>query len=152
RRPAARQAQRRLATDQAAAFSRRALELAAAAAEPDPRLRCSLLIDLGDAERRSGQHAARNTLLEAVDSAIELKDGDSAARAAIGSGRGIFSVAGEIDSERLSALRRTLALVGPGRTAQRARLLAALGAQLLFDRGRFPAARASAAELELARE
>src|SRR5262249_58258537 len=82
-RAAAAQAQARLANDQAAAFYRRALELAAAAAEPDPRLRCSLLIDLGDAERRSGQHAPRNTLLQAGATPVQLQDGDSPARAPI---------------------------------------------------------------------
>jgi class 3 adenylate cyclase len=151
-RAAAAQAQARLAHDQAAAFYRRALDLAAAAAEPDPRLRCALLIDLGDAERRSGQHAARSTLLEAVDCALELSDGDSAARAVIGAGRGIFSRAGEIDTERVAALRRTLDLLGPGRTAQRARVLAALSAELPFDDDPSAAERASDEALEIARE
>jgi hypothetical protein len=151
-RAAAAHAQSSLANDQAAAFYRRALDLAAAATQPDPQLRCALLIDLGNAERRSGQHSARSTLLEAVDCALELSDGDSAARAVLGAGRGIFSQAGSIDSQRVAALRRTLELLGPGRTAQRASVLAALSAELTFDDDPSAAERASDEALEIARE
>jgi len=152
-RAAAAQAQAKLANDQAAAFYRRALDLAAAAAEPDPHLRCSLLIDLGHAERRAGQHAAPSTMLESVDCAPELSDGESAARAALGAGRGgMFSLAGAIDTERVTALRRTLDLVGPGRTAQRARLLAVLSSELTFDDDPLAAETASDEALEIARE
>src|SRR6266536_4788062 len=103
-------------------------------------------------DRRSSQHAARSTLLEAVDCAIELADGDSAARAVRGAGRGLFSVAGAIDTEQVTALRRTLDLLGPGRTAQRARLLATLSAELLFDDDPRAAERASDEALAIARE
>lgn len=152
-RAAAAQAQARLANDQAAALYRRAIQLAAQVAPPDPRLRCELLIDLGNAERRAGQPAARRTLLEAVDGALELSDGDSAARAALGAGRGgIFGLAGAIDAERVAVLRRTLDLVGPARTGQRARVLAALSAELLFDEDPSAAERASDEALEIARE
>ncbi len=150
---AAAQAQARLANDQAATLYRRGLELAAQVVPPDPHLRCELLIDLGNAERRAGQPAARRTLLEAVDCALELSDGDSAARAVFGAGRGgIFSMAGAIDAERVAVLRRTLELVGPARTAQRARVLAALSAELVFDKDPSAAERASDEALEIARE
>jgi class 3 adenylate cyclase len=153
-RAAAAQAQARLANDQAASLYRRALELTAHIASPDPHLRCELLIDLGNAERRAGQPAARRTLLEAVDCALELSDGDSASRAVFGAGRGgIFSLAGAIDAERVAVLRRTLELVGPAPTAQRARVLAALSAELVFDDEDPSAAeRASDEALEIARE
>jgi class 3 adenylate cyclase len=152
-RAAAAQAQARLANDQAATLYRRALDLAAQVVPPDPHLRCELLIDLGNAERRAGQPAARRTLLEAVDCALELSDGDSAARAVFGAGRGgIFSMAGAIDAERVAVLRRTLALVGPAHTAQRARVLAALSAELVFDEDPSAAERASDEALEIARE
>jgi class 3 adenylate cyclase len=152
-RAAAAQAQQRLANDQAAALYRRALDLADHAEPPDPHLRCDLLIELGNAERRAGLARARRTLLEAVDSAITLSDGVSAARAAFGAGRGgIFSMAGSIDTERVGVLRRTLDLVGPEATPQRARLLAALSAELLFDDDPTAAERASDEALQTARE
>lgn len=152
-RAAATQAQRRLANDQAAALYRRALDLADHAEPPDPHLRCDLLIELGNAERRAGLSRARRTLLEAVDSAITMSDGASAARAAFDAGRGgIFSMAGSIDTERVGVLRRTLDLVGPAPTPQRARLLAALSAELLFDDDPTAAERASDEALQIARE
>jgi hypothetical protein len=152
-RAAAAQAQQRLANDQAAALYRRALDLADQAEPRDPHQRCDLLIELGNAERRAGLPRARRTLLEAVDSAITLSDGASAARAAFGAGRGgIFNMAGSIDSERVGVLRRTLDLVGPDPTPQRARLLAALSAELLFDDDPTAAERASDEALRIARE
>jgi class 3 adenylate cyclase len=152
-RAAAAQAQQRLANDQAAALYRRALDLADHAEPPDPHQRCDLLIELGNAERRAGLPRARRTLLEAVDSAITLSDGASAARAAFGAGRGgIFNMAGSIDTERVGVLRRTLDLVGPDPTPQRARLLAALSAELLFDDDPTAAERASDEALRIARE
>lgn len=151
-RAAAAQALARLAHDQAAAFYRRALDLAAGSAAPDPRLRCALLIDLGNAERRSGQQTARTTLFEALDCALELSDGDSAAHAVLGTGRGIFSQAGAVDTERVAALRRTLDLLGPGPTPKRARVLAALSAELTFDDDPTAAVRTSDEALAIARD
>jgi hypothetical protein len=152
-RAAAAQSQRRLANDQAAALYQRALYLADQAEPPDPHLHCDLLIELGNAERRAGLPRARRTLLEAVDSAIAMSDGASAARAALGAGRGgIFSTAGSIDAERVGVLRRTLDLLGPEPTAERARMLAALSAELLFDDDPTAAERASDEALDIARE
>lgn len=152
-RAAGAQAQGRLANDQAAALYRRALNLAEHTHPAEPHLRCDLLIELGNAERRAGLPRARRTLLEAVDLAISMSDGASAARAAFSAGRGgVFGVAGTIDAERVGVLRRTLDVVGHDPTAQRARLLAALSAELLFDDDPKAARRTSDEALHIARE
>jgi class 3 adenylate cyclase len=150
-RRAGRQAEGRLGHDDAAGFYRRALRVAESAAADD-RLRCELLIELGDAERRSGQQGARRTLLDATRRAIDLGDGTLATRAVLGSGRGIFSLAGSVNTERVTALRDVLTLLGPEPTANRARVLAALSAELTFDDDRSAPESASDEALAIARE
>ena len=64
---------------------------------------------------------------------------------------GIFGVAGSIDTERVEVLRRTLAVLGREPTPQRARILAALSAELLFDEDPTAARRTSDEALGIAR-
>jgi class 3 adenylate cyclase/tetratricopeptide (TPR) repeat protein len=151
-RRAGRQAEASLGHDHAAAFYRRALQIAVSSPTVDDRLCCELLIEVGDAERRSGQKEARQTLLEATRRAIALGDGDLATRAVIGSGRGVFSRAGSLDVERVDALRDVLELLGPDRPGNRARILAALSAELIFDDDAEAAEVASDEALAIARE
>jgi class 3 adenylate cyclase len=151
-REAGRQAEVQLGHDHAAGFYRRALQLAAGGSVAERAQRCALLIDVGTAERRSGRQVARRTLLDATALALELGDRELATRAVLGSGRGIFSQAGSIDDERVGALREVLALVGTERTDLRARLLAALGAELIFDDEPGVAEAASDEALSIARE
>ena len=151
-RQAGRHAEARLGHDHAVGFYRRALTLLESLAAADERLRCELLIELGDAERRSGQQVSRRTLLEATDRAIALADGGLATRAVLGSGRGIFTEAGSVNAERVAALRDVLALLGPDRTSNRARVLAALSAELTFDNDPMAAPAASDEALSIARE
>ena len=132
-RRAARRAQSQLANDHAVRFYRRALQAVERMEPPDAGLRCDVLIELGTAERRSGLDSFRGTLLEATACAHELGDGTRAARAVLGASRGIFSIAGSIDNDRVQSLRRTLELIGTEPSAVRARLLATLGAELTFD-------------------
>ncbi|MGH9272434.1 MAG: hypothetical protein ACRDZ2_14295, partial [Ilumatobacteraceae bacterium] len=133
-RRAGRYAEVQRGNDHAAGFYRRALRLVEPSDDPaDRRLHCELMIELGDAERRSGQRLAGKTLLEATECAIAIGDDELATRAVLGSGRGIFSLAGSLDPQRVAALRRVLELLGADATDRRARVLAALSAELTFD-------------------
>ena len=151
-RRAGRRAEGQRGNEHAVGFYRRALTLVEPAATGSGRLRCELMIELGNAERRSGQGAARRTLLEATSCAIAIEDAPLATQAVLGSGRGIFSLAGSVDTERVAALREVLSLLGPERTEQRARVLAALSAELIFDDDPTAAHEASDEALSIARE
>src|SRR5581483_11417846 len=92
-----------------------------------------LLIALGEAQRRVGDTAHRETLLEASGLAVERGDAEAAARAAPANVRGpLSSAVGEIDRERVGALEAALAMVQHDDSPTRARLLAALGLELLY--------------------
>ncbi len=128
------QAEARLAHDQAVECYQRAFELLdKAGLGDDARLRCDLLIERGTAERRSGRESWRATLHQAAELSLDRGEGPRAARAVLGSSRGLFSRAGELDVERVGLLERTLGTLGGDPTPLRARLLASLGAELIFD-------------------
>src|SRR5438105_4000437 len=98
-----------LAHDEAAAYYRQALELLDPAARPDGEARrCELLIALGEAQRRTGDPAYRQTLLDAAGLADHLGDGDALARAVLANSRGFFSISGGVDAPRVAALERAL--------------------------------------------
>jgi class 3 adenylate cyclase len=122
-----------LAHDEAAAYYRQALELLDVAEGSADRQRIRLLIALGEAQRRAGDTAHRETLLEASRLATELGDADALARAALANTRGtLSSVIGEVDHERVAALEAALEVAGDDDTPTRARLLAALGQELTY--------------------
>ncbi len=118
-----------LAHDEALAYNHQALELLVS--QDDPR-RLELLISLGDAERRAGDPVHRQTLLEVARVAQRHGDVDALTRAALANNRGIYSVSGFVDQERVSVLEAALDGIGPSDTATRARLLAVLAAELGF--------------------
>ena len=151
-RRAGRRAEMQRGNEHAVGFYRRALTLVDPTATEFGRLRCELMIELGDAERRSGQRSARRTMLEATTCAIDIGDARLATQAVLGSGRGIFSLAGSVDAERVAALREVLTLLGSEPTEQRARVLAALSAELIFDDDPTVARDASDEALSIARE
>jgi class 3 adenylate cyclase len=127
-----------LAHDEAVVYYRQALELLAHGT-PDEGRRLDLLVALGDAQRRAGDPASRDTLLEAARLARVRGDADHLARAALTNTRGgYWSSAGTVDHERVATLEAALAAVGEAPTAVRARLLATLGIELSFtpDRAR----------------
>lgn len=132
-RRAARTAVDKTAHDVAAALYRRALEVLARVPGDADELRCALLFDLGAEERRAGIGASRATLIEATDLALRLGDIDLAVNACLGTGRGIFALAGGVEAERVALLERVLQRLGPEPSRGRARILAALGAELVFD-------------------
>jgi class 3 adenylate cyclase len=130
---AADQAVVRLAHEQAVALYRQALNLLGGATSDEKR--CDLLIVLGDAERRAGVAGHRETLLEAARLARHLSDGERLARAALAGTRGISSVLGEADEERVGVLEAAVE-AAPLHGPVRARLLAQLAAELVYGGGR----------------
>jgi predicted ATPase/DNA-binding SARP family transcriptional activator len=122
-----------LAHDEAVTYYRQALELLGAAPGSVEGRRLPLLIALGEAERRAGDTAHRETLLRACHLAAEQRDAVSLARAALANTRGVYASAiGEVDHERVAAFEAALDAVGGDDTPTRARLLAALAAEITW--------------------
>src|SRR5256885_8743964 len=122
-----------LAYDEAAAYYHQALELLAVAEGlPDDGRQVDLLIGPGEAQRRAGDPAHRETLLEAARLAADRGDADAQVRAVLANARGSYaSKVGEVDDERVAALEAALAVARPDDSPTRARLLGALGLELL---------------------
>ncbi|MEA2492351.1 MAG: hypothetical protein QOJ29_262, partial [Thermoleophilaceae bacterium] len=82
----------RLAYEQAAAHFRQTVDLIDAAGWPRLRhKRCDVVIAQGEAERRAGDPAYRQTLLDGARLAQELQDPERLARAALANNRGAYS-------------------------------------------------------------
>ncbi|MCA1844591.1 MAG: AAA family ATPase, partial [Actinobacteria bacterium] len=122
-----------LAHDEAVAYYRSALELLDAAdGHPDEGRRLTLLLALGEAQRRAGEPAHRETLLEAAHLADERGDAGALARAVLANRGGAWTATGGVDHERIAALRAALAAVPDDRLAVRAQLLGNLAAESTF--------------------
>jgi class 3 adenylate cyclase/tetratricopeptide (TPR) repeat protein len=126
------QAMGQLAHDQAVGYYAQTLELLAEAPNPDQASRTEALLALGEAQRRSGDAAFRETLLSAAALARQIGDTDRLVRAAIANGRGFWSMAGQVDRERIEVLEEALARLGDDDTPERARLLGRLASELMF--------------------
>ena len=100
---------------------------------PDAQ-RCDLLLRLGVAERQFPDGAFRETLLEAAEIARRLGDDQRLVACALANTRGMQSETGVVDEARIATLDAALAAVGDGDSADRARLLAAQGAELMYSR------------------
>jgi DNA-binding SARP family transcriptional activator len=111
-----------LAPAEALRWYRQALELWDQDPARDGRMRCELLLGLGEAERQAGDAAFRQTLLEAAGLAQDLDDGERLVRAALANNRGAPQ---GLDPERSAVVvDAALAAVGEADSAARARLLA----------------------------
>jgi tetratricopeptide (TPR) repeat protein len=144
-----------LAHDEAAAYYRSALDLLDAAGRPgdDPR-RLELLVSMGEAQGRAGDPGFRDTLLEAARLARDRGDADALARAALANRRGGLSIAGPVgvvDAEQVEALEAALSTLPTGDSPNRARLLAALGQELLYAGDRERRVRLSQEAVDMAR-
>jgi DNA-binding SARP family transcriptional activator len=125
-----------LAHDEAVTWLRQAVDLLEPGDDPS---RVGLLIALGEAERRAGDVAHRQTLLAAAGHARALGDTEGLARAAIANSPGSKpSVFGITDRERVAVLEAAVDAVGPADSPTRARLLAVLALELFHtgDRAR----------------
>lgn len=98
----------------------------------DPALQCDLLIGLGTAQRRLGDPAYRQSLLDASSLAYANGEGPRLIRAALENNRGGASASGEVDNERVEWLLLALDEAGDDDSADRARLLATLAAELSY--------------------
>jgi tetratricopeptide (TPR) repeat protein len=81
-----------------------------------------------------GEPAHRATLLDAAHLAQQLGDADSLARAALANSRGhLFTAWNIVDVDKVAALEAALEAVGSADSPLRARLLATLALELVFD-------------------
>jgi hypothetical protein len=97
----------------------------------DRGLRIDLLTGLGEAQRRMGDAAFRQTLLDAARLAAQHTEVDRLVRAVLANNRGVASTMGSVDAERLELLSTALDLVGPAASPQRANLLAVQALELV---------------------
>ena len=141
-----------LAHDEAALYYRQALDVQELTGGYDTSARLDLMIKLGEAQRRGGDPAHRDTLLGAGRLARELGDGAAAARAALANSRGFWSSVGRVDEDRVIALEAALELQGPEDGANRARLLATLAAEVTYGPDRTRTQSLSDEALQTARE
>jgi tetratricopeptide (TPR) repeat protein len=129
---------RLLAYEDAAAHFERALK-ALRVAGGDRRLRCELLLALGEAQDRAGDtEAARRTFEHAADAARELGDPEALGRAAIGFGGqwALVLTAGVADESLRGLLEEALVVLADDESALRAKVLGRLGLCLRFAGGR----------------
>jgi len=110
----------------------KALRLLDARPHVDPHRRCTLLVELGVAQRDTGDGTSRDVLLEAAALARELGATGLLVRAALSNTRGWASAAGSVDQERVDVLEAALAAVGEDDSADRARLLATLAVETSY--------------------
>ena len=94
--------------------------------------RIAALCGLGEAQRDQGNAEFRTTLLEAGWLAQASADPSTLVRAALANSRGLPSMIGAVDTDRVAITEAALASVGERPTAERARLLAHLAAELCF--------------------
>ncbi|HEX5950499.1 MAG TPA: AAA family ATPase, partial [Actinomycetota bacterium] len=110
----------------------RALE-AHAFTDLDERVRCDLLLRLGDAQAKTGDYeSSKATFLSAAESARKLADPERLAQAALGFGEPQVE-SGVVDRQLLSLLQEAVAGLGPGQDALRVRLLARHSLELTFS-------------------
>ena len=122
-----------LAHDEAAGYYHQALDLLSPKQGGDGQ-RLELLISLGEAQRRAGDPSHGETLLEAARLARQGGNADALGRAALANTRGhLMTSIGVIDEEKVATLEAAVAAVGDRDLRTRARLLAALGLELVFS-------------------
>ena len=129
---AAEQALAARALADAEARFRGVLDLLGRAAPLDGSARVRALCGLGEAQRDQGDPAFKATLLQAGRMALQAGDMVALVRATLSNSRGVPSVIGGIDDERVALIEAALDLVGPGPSPDRARLLAQLAAEVTF--------------------
>jgi DNA-binding SARP family transcriptional activator/tetratricopeptide (TPR) repeat protein len=130
-RRAAEQAGRLLAYEESARLYQMALAALAAKETPDETTRCELLLELGDAQARSGDMAsAKETFARAADVARKLSLPELVARAAIGYGGRFVWLRSGGDRRLVPLLQDALAALPEDDSVLRVKLLARLAGAL----------------------
>ncbi len=142
----------RLAFEEAARLYGVALQALGLMSTGDEAGRCVLLLDLGDAQARSGDMpTAKATFLEAASLAKRLGRAEDLARAAVGyGGRFVWQRAGS-DRHLVPLLESALAAIGEAGSSTRVRLLSRLACALRDHHDRTRSDELSALALEIAR-
>jgi class 3 adenylate cyclase/tetratricopeptide (TPR) repeat protein len=130
---AAEQALAARAPAEAEACYAQALELLDDAELPDPVARVEAMCGLGEVQRHQGNPAFRRTLLDAGNSALAIERTDLTVRAAVANFRGMQSVIGAVDRERVGLLERAIAAVGDLRSTDVALLYATWAVEVNED-------------------
>jgi hypothetical protein len=104
----------------------------------DARLRCDLLLALGDVQRRAGIATYRDTVAQAVATARALADGERLALAVLTNARpgGLFASANAVDAELIALYEEAAAALGGADSLLRARLLGQLAVELVHTQDR----------------
>lgn len=111
---------------------RLALELLTDADLPMVALEIAARCGLGECRRDQGDPAYRDLLLEAARHAEAAGEVELLVRAVLANTRGVTSIVGAVDEERVELTEAALDALGPEPSPDRARLLAHLAAELAF--------------------
>ncbi len=123
-----------LAYEEAAVHYERALQALELGEQPDERVRCALLLKLGEARGRAGGfERPMDTLRQAGELAERLGDAELLARVSlVFAGPGVTSYSMMLGEECLALLTRAIALLEDRDSALRARVMARQAALLTF--------------------
>jgi class 3 adenylate cyclase len=124
----------KLAPDEATRWYTDALALLDEAKRVE-RVGLEIRIGLGEAQKLSGDPGYFDALVRIAEEAFNRGQADLGVRAALAANRGAFSTARSPEENYLSVLRAALEVVHSDDDAERARLLAALAAELTFHGG-----------------
>ena len=130
-RRAADAALRALAPAEALRYYTQAEDLYSQAGIDDPLLSLDLAIGVGITQRQTGDHASRQTLIDAARRAAQLDDTDRMLQAVLANHRGYHSDSGMVDADKVALLEMALDRVAADH-ADRPLLLATLCAELTF--------------------
>jgi hypothetical protein len=119
---------------EAAAHYERALAVLEPRDADGRRLRCDLLLALGDVQRRAGSPSYRETVATAVDVARTLGAGERLARAVLGHARpgGFYANPTVVDEGLLALYEEARAALGDMDSLLRARVLGQLATEFVF--------------------
>jgi DNA-binding SARP family transcriptional activator len=121
-----------MAPDEAARQFEQAVNVLQAGGQRDQGLYLDLLIGLGEAQRRIGEAAHRENLLEAAERARQMGDTKRLVAAAITNSRGATTKSGDVDWDRVAVLEAALEALPADDSAERALLLATLCAERTY--------------------
>ena len=128
-RRAADAALRALAPAEALRYYAQAQDLYSQAGIDDPLLSLDLAIGVGITQRQTGDHASRQTLIDAARRAGQLGDTDRMIEAVLANHRGFVSETGTVDADKVALLEMALDRVAADH-ADRPLLLATLCTEL----------------------